>query len=187
MRSRNSASDNAVAQHPAELRRARAFLASGRQQDRPPGFHDVGGGRHSLDRLVIREVQRVSGGRGDRGVDGLVEGLQHHLRDELDAGPVRLLRVSGEDAGDRAVPRQRHVEQEIVPRHARDLEQFAVQRVVFDGAFDGARVAHELRAVQDLDGLLRGEPRRDQLPPARVAEHEVRLDKPESDVEIRAR
>ena len=184
MRSRNSASDKSVAQHAAELRRAGAFLAGGRQQDRAARFHDMGGGGHALDRLVVRQVERVAGGGGDRGVDGLVEGFQHHLRDELDAGAVRLLRVSGEDAGDRAVAGQRHVQQEIVAGHAGDLEQFAMQRVVLDGAFDGARVAHELRAVQDLDGLLRGESGRDQLAAAGVAQHQVRLDKPERDVQV---
>ena len=116
---------------------------------------------------------------------GSRHGLQHHAGDELDAVPVGLHRVAREDARDGAVARQRHVHDEIVPRHAGDFEQFAVQRIVLDGALDGARLAHEARAVQHLDGLLRGQARGHQLAPAGVAQHQVRLDEAEGDVQVR--
>ena len=70
----------------------------------------------------------------------------------------------------------------IVPCQARDFEQFAMQRVVLDRAFHGADIAHEFRTVQHLDGFLSGQTGSNQLPAARVAEHEVRLDETERDV-----
>ena len=97
---------------------------------------------------------------------------------------MREFGVSGEHAGDGAIAGQGDVQHEIVARHARDFEEFAMQRVVLDGALDGARVAHEFRTVQHLDGFLRGQTGGDQFPAARVAEHEVRLDEAERDVEI---
>jgi hypothetical protein len=60
-----------------------------------------------------------------------------------------------------------------------------MQRVFVDRPLHRPRVAHELGAVQYFDGFLRGQPRRDQLPPARVAEHQVRLDEAERDVQVR--
>ena len=77
-----------------------------------------------------------------------------------------------------------HVDHEIVPRHAGDFEQLPMQRIVLDGAFDGPGVAHELRAVQDLDRFLGGEAGRDQLSASGKAQHQVRLDESQRDVQI---
>ena len=68
--------------------------------------------------------------------------------------------------------------------HAGDFEQLAMQRVVFDRALHGAGIAHELRAVQNLDRFLRRQARRDQLAAAGKAQHQVRLDKAQRDVQI---
>ena len=52
-------------QHLAELRRARTFLAFRHQQDLAAGLENVVRRRHALDRLIEREVQRMTGGGGD--------------------------------------------------------------------------------------------------------------------------
>ncbi len=71
-----------------------------------------------------------------------------------------------------------------MPRHASDLQKLSVQRVLFNGAFGGHRLPHEARGVDDLDGLLRGEPRSDQLASTGEAEHQVLLDKAQGNVKV---
>src|SRR5262245_48420089 len=113
-------------QHAAKLGRARTFVARGYQQNSSAGFQDMSGGCHTLNGLVEREVERISGRGGDHRVHGLFERLEHHLRDELHPGAMRLLGMSREDAGDRAVAGERYVDDEIVPGHAGDFEELAV-------------------------------------------------------------
>ena len=97
---------------------------------------------------------------------------------------VRTFRVARKYPSNFSVPGQRHVHDKVVSRHPRDLEQFFVERVVFHGPFHRTRISHEFRAVQNLDRLLSRQAGRDQLPRSRVAEHQMRLDEPERDMEI---
>ena len=97
---------------------------------------------------------------------------------------MRRLRLPGEHGRNRAIARQRNIQQEIVPRHAGNLQQLPMQRVIFDRALHRPRIAHEFRAVQYLDRFLSGQPGRDQLPPAGKTKHEMRLDEAERDVKI---
>src|SRR5436190_615847 len=69
-------------------------------------------------------------------------------------------------------------------RHGRDLRQLTVQWVVLDGAFDGTRLTHETRTMNDLDRLLRGESRHHQLSPAGEARHQMRFDEPETHAQV---
>ena len=115
---------------------------------------------------------------------GSIQGFQHHLGNKFDAASVGRHQIAGEDAGDGPVARQGHIDHEIVPRHAGDLQQFAVQRIILDGAFHRARLAHELRAVQNLDSLLRRQAGGHQLPAARKAQHQVRFDEPQGDMQV---
>ena len=98
---------------------------------------------------------------------------------------MRLFGVPGENAGDRTVASQRNVHHKIVPRHARDFQQFTVQRVILDRAFRRATVAHEPGAVQDFDGFLGRQAGGDQFPPAGESKHKVGLDEAERDVQAR--
>jgi hypothetical protein len=45
---------------------------------------------------------------------------------------VSLFRIARKDTGNCTTSRERDVDNEIVPGHARDLKQFIVQRIVFD-------------------------------------------------------
>ncbi len=97
---------------------------------------------------------------------------------------MREFGISGKHAGDGTIAGQGNIQDEIVARQARDFEEFAMQRVVLDGALHGARVPHELGTVQHLDGFLSGQSGSNQFPAARVAEHEMRLDETKRDVEF---
>src|SRR6185437_15873118 len=124
------------------------------------------------------------------GVHRLGQGLAHDARDELGARGVSLGRRTGKHPGDSAraalgVAREGHVQHEVVAGHARDFEQLAVQRIIFERAFHRAWIAHEARAVQRLDRLGGGEARRDKLAPAGKARHQMRLDKSHGDVQVR--
>jgi hypothetical protein len=144
----------------------------------------VGRRGHAFDALVIREVERVSG----RGSDGRVHRFLQHLKqdagNELDAAAVRQFGVSGKYGGNRPVAGQRHIQDKIVSCQTCNLQQFRMQRIVLDGALHCARIPHEFRTVQHLDGFLRGQTRSNQFPAAGEAEHEMRLDETERDVEI---
>src|SRR4051794_15548641 len=59
-----------------------------------------------------------------------------------------------------------------------------MEGIVCYGTFDGAWVAHESRAMEHLNGLLGREARGNEFPPAGEAEHQVRLNEPERDVQI---
>ena len=150
----------------------------------PALLHDVGCRTHTLDGLVEREIERISRRCRDGGIYRSLERLEHYAGDEIGPGSMRQLRVSGENAGNRTVARQGHIHQEIVPRQPGNLEQLTMQRVVVDRALDSPRVPDELRAVQHLDGLLSGQPGGNQLAPARVAQHEMRFDETEREVEV---
>ena len=173
-----------AAQHPRELGRARALRTLRNQQNRSARLHDVGCRGHALDALVIREVERVAGRGRDRRVHRFIQCFEQHARYELHSAAMRLFRVSGEHARNRPVAGQRHVQHEIVARHSRNLQELAMQRVVLRRTLHGARIPHEFRTVQHLDGLLRGQPRSNQLPAARIAQHEMRFDETERDVQI---
>lgn len=171
-------------EHPAELGGSGAFLAFGDEEDLAAGFDDVLGGGDSLNGLIVGEIERVAGCGRDDGVDGFGHLFEHDAADEIDSGFVGLLGVAGEGSGDAAVAGESDVDDEIVARHAGDFKEFAVERVVVDGAFDGLGLTHEFRAVEHLDGFLRGESGSDEFAAAGKAEHEMRFDEAESNAEI---
>lgn len=92
--------------------------------------------------------------------------------------------MAGEDLGDFAVAGEGDVDEEVVAGDAGDFDEFAVEGVVLDGAFDGALVAHEFGAMEDFDGFLGGEAWGDEFAAAGEAEHEVGFDEAEGDVEV---
>ena len=79
---------------------------------------------------------------------------------------------------------ERHIHQKIVACQSGDFQEFPVQGVVLNRAFRRARVAHEARTVQDLDGLLCREAGSDELAPAGITQHQVRLNESQGDVEV---
>ena len=97
---------------------------------------------------------------------------------------MRLDRFARKHGGNLPVTRQRNVHHEMMARHLGDLEQLAVKRIAFDRAFHRLRVAHEFRAVQDLDRFLSGQSWSDQFPRAGESGHQMRLDEAECDVQI---
>ncbi|GAB4365252.1 MAG: hypothetical protein OHK0021_08970 [Bryobacter sp.] len=107
--------------------------------------------------------------------------FQHHLAHKLDPRGVRRFRVAGKNAGNLALARQRHVQHKAVPRHARNFLQFLVQGVFGNRPLRAARLAHEARAVNHLNGFLRRQTRRDQLSPTGIAQHQVRLNEAKRD------
>jgi len=177
----------ALAQHVRELPRTRAFRTGCHQQNRPARLHHMGSRGDAFDGLVKRKIERVSGSGGDRGIYRFIQHFEQHLGHEIDSAAVREPGMSGEYTGDRPIARQGNVQHEIMPRQARNFQQFPMQLVVFDRAFYGARIPHEFRTMQHPDGFLSSQTRSDQLPSARIAEHEMRLDETEGDVQIGAR
>ncbi len=171
-------------EHAAEFGCSGAFLAFGNEENFAAGFDDVLGGGDSFYGLIVGEIERVSSRGGDDGVDGLGHLFEHDTADEIDSGFVGLLGVAGEDSGDAAVAGEGDVDDEIVAGHTGDFEEFAVERVVVDGAFDGFRLTHEFGAVEDFDGFLGGESGGNEFTAAGEAEHEVGFDEAEGDAEI---
>ncbi len=108
---------------------------------------------------------RALGDKGDR-----FEVALDHLA-EIDVNEIAILvdhRVDGVD----------------LAQHAHDLELLLVQRVAREVALDRRRVLHEARAVKGADGVGVGDSRCDDLPAARVAGHEMRLDEPGGDPQL---
>ena len=70
---------------------------------------------------------------------------------------MRLHGFTGKDRRDVAVAGEGDIDDELVTGHAGEFEEFKMQRIVLDGAFHGAGLAHEAGAVDDFDGFLRGE------------------------------
>ena len=167
-----------------ELRAADALAAGGGEQDCAAGFDDLSGRRDALDRLIERQIERISSRSGNHRVGGLVQGRQCGCAHEFDAAREGRFRITREDGGDAAITGQRHVDHEIVPGHGRDLTELAMQRVLGKRALHRIGVSHEQRAVEPLDRLLAGQADRDQLAPARKTGHQMRLDEPEGDVEV---
>ena len=60
-----------------------------------------------------------------------------------------------------------------------------MQRIAGEVALDRRRVFHEARAVEGADRVRVRDARRDDLPAARVAGHEMRLDEPGGDADVR--
>ena len=173
-----------AAQHRGELRRADPLGALAQQQNFSAGPDDVVRGVDALERLVEGEVERMSGGAGNGRVEELRHPRYRGRTNEVDSRGVGRLRRAGKDAADGALLRKRHVQQEVVARHAHHLQQLGVQRVTLDGSLVGQRLAHEARRVQHLDRLLGGQAGRDQLAPAGETQHPVRLDEAQRDVQI---
>ena len=70
-------------------------------------------------------------------------------------------------------------------QHFHDRELFFVQRIAFEDAIGRARMGHEARAVESGDGFLVCHTRGNYLAPAGPARHEMRLDQPRRDANIR--
>src|SRR5450631_1872217 len=92
--------------------------------------------------------------------------------------------VASKDSGDFALLSKGHIEDEVMARHASDLEEFGVQGVVVDRPFGSHGIAHEARRVNDLDRLLRGQTGCDEFTASRETEHEMLLDEAERNVQI---
>ena len=140
--------------------------------------------RDAFHRLIKGQIQRIAGRGGDHGVDRFLNPLQHHFAHERHPLAVRLFRMAGEDLRDFAVACERDIDQKIVPCHSRNFDQFAMQRVVLHGPFHRPPVAHELRAMQDFDRLLRRQSWGNQLPSPGKAQHQMRLNEAKRDVQI---
>ena len=141
-------------------------------------------GSDAFQDLVACEVERIAGSTGDDYVTKRGHRCQRSGPKEIDSGSMGGDGISGEDSGNFPMLSERHVEDEVVACHAGDLEQLRVQWILVDRAFGCHGLAHEAWGVDDLYGLLRGEPRRNQFASAGKAKHEVLLDETESDVEI---
>src|SRR5688572_18535093 len=98
---------------------------------------------------------------------------------------MSTLRIPGKDSRYLAVSGQRDIDDEVMTSHSCDLEQLPMQRVVLYRSFDRPRIAHELRAMQDLDGFLRRESRRHEFPAPGESKHQVRFDESECDSQVR--
>src|SRR5438270_11169230 len=92
-----------------ELRAATPFGTFPDHQGAPARLHDVRSRRDALDALVVSEVQRITGGRGDHRVHRFRYFLKQSTRYELDSLPVSLHRISREYAGDLPIARQRNI------------------------------------------------------------------------------
>src|SRR6201996_7057453 len=111
-------------------------------------------GSYAFDRLIEGQIQRISRTTGDHAVKGLLQLFQHYARDELHALEMCNHRIAGKNPSDFAVTGERDVHYEVVPSDSRDLQQFAVKRIIFGVALRRAVFTHELRAMQDLDRFL---------------------------------
>ena len=96
-------------------------------------------------------------------------------------------RVAGEYRCDFAITGKRHIDHELVARHACDFGELAVQRIVENRTFDGQLFAHEAGAVDDLDGLLRGKAGDDELTAPGEARHQMRLNEAQREAQVCAR
>src|SRR5580698_6298834 len=104
--------------------------------------------------------------------------------EEIDAGGVGLNRRAGKDTGDLAVLRQGDVEHKVMAGHRSHLEELVMEGILFKGTFGSHGLAHELRRMDDLNGLLGGNTGGNQLSSSGEAKHEVLLNKAEREVEI---
>ena len=170
--------------HGGELWGTDAFRAGGEDEDATTRLDDVAGSGDTLNRLVVGEVERVAGGGGDSDIGEGVEAFEHGVGDIGCPAGVGEFGVSGEDLRDATVACEGDVDHEVVAGEASDFEEFAVEGVVGDGAFNGAGIAHELWAMDDLDRFLRGEAGSDEFTTTGEAEHKMRFDESEGDVEI---
>ena len=105
--------------------------------------------------------------------------------DELDRGEVAFDDLAEGDEDQLALLVDDRVEGEHVAEHADDLELFLVQRIAGEIARHGRRVLHEGGGVERPDRIGVGNAGRDDLAPAGVAGHEVRLDQAGGDPHLR--
>ena len=169
----------------SELGATAAFRTGTDNQDATAVPHDVGGRRNAFHTLGVGEVQGISGTCRDDRVHRRWQSLQQDLCNELDPGLVRGYRIPGEDLGDTTIPSQRHVQHEAVTRHGGDFGQFAMQGIVDNRPFHRTRFPHEFRAVQNLNGLLRGEARGHQFAASREARHQMGFYEAEGNSQVR--
>ena len=90
-----------LSEQAGEFRRARTLLACGQQQNFSTGLDDVRRRRHTLDRLVKGEVQRITGCGCDYGIYRFGKLLQHDIRNKLDSAAVGRDGIAGEDTANR--------------------------------------------------------------------------------------
>ena len=105
--------------------------------------------------------------------------------DERDRREVAFDHLAEVDVDEIAVLVDHGVDRVDVAQHPHDLELFLVQRIAGEIALDRRRVFHEARAVKRADRVRVRDARRDDLPAARVAGHEMRLDEPGRDAHVR--
>src|SRR5208337_1835597 len=125
----------------------------------------------------------------NHGVHRVLEGPEHGLGNKLNPAVVRLHWISRKYGRNGAwscafAARQGYVHHEVVPRHAGDLQQFPVERVVLDRALDRPLVTHEPGAMQDFDRCLRCQSGRNELAAAGKSQHQMGFDEPHSDVQV---
>ena len=105
--------------------------------------------------------------------------------DEGDRGEMALDHFAEIDVDEIAVLVDHGVDRVDIAQHPHDLELLLVQRIAGEIALDRRRVFHEARAVKRPDRVRVRDSRRDDLPAARVARHEMRLDEPGRDAHFR--
>ncbi len=140
---------------------------------------------NAFGRLIEGQVQRIPCRAGNHRIHRFLEPLQAGGLNKLHSGRMSLHRIARKHARNLPLLRQRHVQYEVVPRHACNLQQLRMQRIVFNRSLRRQRLAHEPGRVDHLDRLLRSQSRSDQLAPAAETQHQVLLNKAQRDVQVR--